>query len=679
MSRSQDSVSGAAADTSRRAALEAVAEAVVLADPGDAASLDELLRRIEVLSVYTVAGSAGDAARESLSALATVVGRLIGGSSADAGADMAELVHHYEAIRRAMALSRRDDIADEAGPGIHRAAPFAQINPLAQDEGLVRDFVERATEHLETADQHLMVLERNTSDREALDAVFRTFHTIKGMAGFLGFQEIEALCHETESLLDGPRKGKGEFSAESFDVVFGAVDTMRALVLVHSGNAPSSAAAGRSEPSAVTTTPEMAEGSDDPTQAEAPADDAPAPAPRISTTVTPESIVRVDEKRLDQLLDAIGEFVIAEAMTSEAARANVEAWSALSERFARLDKITRELQEMATSLRMVPLRSTFRGMARLVRDLARKAGKHVEFTTEGDDTELDKAMVDLLTDPLIHLLRNAVDHGIEDAATRKDLGKTSVSRVVLRAYHSGGSACIDVSDNGRGLDPEKILTKARSQGMVGLTDQLSEREVLDLIFLPGLSTADEVTDVSGRGVGMDIVKGAVESLRGSVEVRSTPGEGATFTLRLPLTLAIIDGMVLRVDDERYIVPTLAIQRSVRPLPEEISGVLGKGEMISMAGGMIPLVRLDRMFGRPGAGKEPTEGIVVVVGENGGRAGLVACELLGQQQTVIKPLGEGLAETPGVCGAAVMPDGTVGLILDVPGLVRLAQSGSVEAS
>jgi two-component system chemotaxis sensor kinase CheA len=279
----------------------------------------------------------------------------------------------------------------------------------------------------------------------------------------------------------------------------------------------------------------------------------------------------------------------------------------------------------------------------------------------------------LLTEPLIHLLRNAVDHGVEEQKSRKAGGKTAVSRIDLRAYHSGGSVCIEVADNGRGLDAEAILGRAREMGLVGPSDRPSERDVFALVFTPGFSTAKKVTEVSGRGVGMDVVKRAVEGLRGTVEIHSTPGEGTRFTLRLPLTLAIIDGMVLRVAGEHFILPTLSIRRSVRPEPDEVATVLGRGEMLSMPNGLVPLVRLDRLFGCEGESCPPSEGIVVIVGENGQSAGLVASELVGQQQTVIKPLGEGLAETPGVSGGAIMPDGTVGLILDVSGLIRLAHA------
>lgn len=651
------------------AALNAVAEAIVLADPADPSTFQDLLRALDGLGVHTAKGAAGDAARDRLADIAVAAGRLMHGKSRDVAGDMASLAHGFADVRRALEGVSVAVREDEAETQMQRAQPFELVNPLVADPELVADFVNRAGEHLDSADEHLLTLEREPEDREALDAVFRVFHTIKGMAGFLGFVEIEGLAHETESLLDGPRKDASVLAADAFDMVFAAVDAMRGLVAGRGGaQAPEAAPAGAADPDIAAT-------------GDAP-EDVPQAGPLTASTQvdvsariasTRQTVVRVDEERLDRLLDAIGELVIAESMTSEAARLEAGAYSALADRFVRLDKITRELQQMATSLRMVPLRVTFRTMGRLVRDLAHKAGKDVSLVTHGEQTELDKAMVDLLADPLIHLLRNAVDHGIESAEARAAAGKPAAGRIELRAYHAGGTVCVEVVDDGRGIDAEAVLARARSLGLVAEGHAFGEHEVLDLIFRPGFSTAATVTDVSGRGVGMDVVKRAVESVRGSIEVVSRPGEGTRFVMRLPLTLAIIDAMVVRVGGDRYIIPTLNIRRSVRPEPGQVTTVVGRGEVMSQPDGLVPLIRLDRVFGCDGASQDPTSGIVVIVEEAGASVGLVAEELLGQQQTVIKPLGEGIAETPGISGGAVMPDGTVGLIVDVSGLVRVARS------
>jgi len=374
----------------------------------------------------------------------------------------------------------------------------------------------------------------------------------------------------------------------------------------------------------------------------------------------------------------IGELVIAESMVSQSEELRELNSTKLARHLSQLDKITRELQEMATSLRMVPLRSTFQKMARLVRDLAKKSGKPVEFVMTGEDTELDKSVVDKIGDPLVHMVRNAVDHGIEvSPEERRKRGKPPVGRIELRAFHKGGNIHIEIEDDGRGLDCEAILAKARERGLVREGDSLSEREIFNLIFQPGFSTAKVVTDVSGRGVGMDVVKRNIEALRGQIEIQSEPGKGSVFSIRLPLTLAIIDGMVVRVGAERYIVPTLNIVRSVRPRPQDLSTVLHRGEMLSLQGELIPLFRLAELFEIEGAQQDPTEGLVVVVEDEGRQIGLLTDELVGQQQIVIKTLGEALQGVRGISGGAIMPDGRVGLILDVGGLIRLASEGTAQ--
>lgn len=646
-------------------ALDAMAEALVLVDPSEPATLQELLQAVHGLAAIAPDGVAGEAVRTAMSTAESAVKDAIGGLT-DPKKMLTAVVGCFETARSSLTnvpTLERSRAGSEVSATTVRGTSAEENNPLADDPGLIADFVTRAMEHLDNADSLLLTLERQPDDRDALDATFRVFHTIKGMAGFLGFAEIERFAHDTESFLDGPRKGKESFSPEAFDAVFAAVDRMRDLVTFRT---PDATPVSPSHPQA-------GSGPADPGEALASSGNVGPRGREALGRRAADSVVRVDEERLDLLLDTIGELVIAEAMVSEAARADSSAWTLLGEKFSRLDKITRELQEMATSLRMVPLRGTFGRMARLARDLSQKAGKSVEFVSEGEDTELDKAMVDLIYDPLVHLVRNAVDHGLEDAETRMAAGKPRTGTVTLRAYHSGGSVCVEVEDDGSGLDLDAVLQKARAQGLVAQDANPGEREIHELLFLPGFSTAETITDVSGRGVGMDVVRRTVEGLRGSIDVKSAHGAGSRFTLRLPLTLAIIDGMVLRIGAERYILPALVIQRSLRPELAAVSTVLGKGEVLATEEGMVPLIRMARLFEVPGCDPHPSEGIVVLVGENGKRAGLIVSELLGQQQTVIKPLGEGVSTARGVAGGAIMPDGTVGLILDVSALVRLAHT------
>jgi two-component system chemotaxis sensor kinase CheA len=274
---------------------------------------------------------------------------------------------------------------------------------------------------------------------------------------------------------------------------------------------------------------------------------------------------------------------------------------ALVQQLSQLDKITRELQEMATSLRMVPLRPTFQKMARLARDLAKKSSKPVEFVTLGEETELDKTVVDRIGDPLVHMVRNSMDHGIEaDPDERIRAGKPATATVRLNAFQKGGSVCIEISDDGRGLDRDRILTKAREKGLIREDAEPSDREVWNLIFEPGFSTAKQVTDISGRGVGMDVVRRNIEALRGRIEIQSRSGLGTTFSIWLPLTLAIIDGMVVRVGGERYVFPTLSILRVVPIREEDVKTVVGKGRMLSLQGRLIPLFPLNGFFRKDGA-------------------------------------------------------------------------------
>jgi two-component system chemotaxis sensor kinase CheA len=327
---------------------------------------------------------------------------------------------------------------------------------------------------------------------------------------------------------------------------------------------------------------------------------------------------------------------------------------------------------------MVPVKATFQKMARLARDLSRKYNKPVEFIVKGEETELDKSVVDHIGDPLVHMIRNAIDHGLEaNVADRENLGKPPVGRIELRAYHKGGSIYIEIEDDGKGLDKDAILKKAIERGLAKSDDQLSDKDIYNLIFEPGFSTAKKVTDVSGRGVGMDVVRKNIERLRGQVEIKSEPGKGSLFTLRLPLTLAIIDGMVVNVGNERYIIPTLSVVRSINPDKEALSTVMGRGELLQVQGELIPLFRLNRLFGIPGAVEDPTQAIAVVVESDNMQTGLMVDELVGQQQIVIKSLGESLQKVQGLSGGAIMPDGMVGLILDIGGLVKLANAGEID--
>ncbi|MBU2502963.1 chemotaxis protein CheA, partial [bacterium] len=320
------------------------------------------------------------------------------------------------------------------------------------------------------------------------------------------------------------------------------------------------------------------------------------------------------------------------------------------------------------------VKPVFQKMARLVRDLSKKQGRQVEFVMSGEDTELDKNVVDKIGDPLVHMVRNAVDHGIEaDPKERVAAGKPERGMVQLRSYHKGGNICIEIEDDGRGLDKEAIQAKAISRGLIREGEPLTDREIFNLIFEPGFSTAKQVTEISGRGVGMDVVRRGIEELRGTVDISSTPGKGSVFSIRLPLTLAIIEGMVVMVGGEHYIIPTLAVVRLIRPRPQDITYVFDRGEMLAFEGQHLPLFRLSNLFSVSEVRERPEDAVVVVVEDEGRKIGLLADELLGQQSIVIKSLGERLQGTDGVAGGAIMSDGNVALILDIAGIVRVAHA------
>jgi len=581
------------------------------------------------------------------------------------------------------------------------------------DAELLNDFINEASEHLEGVETHMLTLESTPEDETSLNAVFRAFHTIKGVAGYLALDQIGHLSHDVENLLDRARKGDLLLKGRAIDALFESVDMMKQLVAnvreAMSNGTPLAyepglnalveminqvARGGKAGGSVAERMPAQAQ-----VEREVPEtspalrqEEVPMPANVLNEAgrverdqeesdpqarsggdgqfVQVRESIKVDADRLDRLIDTIGELVITESMVSQMMRDKYSDAHMMSN-LSQLDKITRQLQEMSTSLRMVPVRATFQKMARLVRDLAKKSGKRIDFIMSGEDTELDKSVVDKIGDPLVHMIRNAVDHGIESAAERVRAGKGEVGRVELRAFHKGGSIFIEVLDDGKGLSRERILAKAIENGLVAEGSSLSEKEIYALIFKPGFSTATVVTDVSGRGIGMDVVRRNIESLRGRIEIQSTPGAGSVFSIRLPLTLAIIDGMMVGVGEERYIIPTLSIVRSLRPEKDDFSSVQGRGEMYSLDGVMIPVFYLNRLFGVENSQESAEDGLLVVVENDGLYTGLVVDELFGQHQIVIKTLGRLLQGIPGISGSTIMTDGHVALILDIAGLVKLA--------
>jgi two-component system chemotaxis sensor kinase CheA len=339
----------------------------------------------------------------------------------------------------------------------------------------------------------------------------------------------------------------------------------------------------------------------------------------------------------------------------------------LARNLSQLARITDDIQRTAMSMRMIPVGQLFQKTSRLVRDLSRKAGKQVELELAGEETELDRNIVEELADPLMHMVRNSVDHGIEKPVERVQAGKPPQARVLLKAGHQAGHIVIQISDDGRGLQREKILRKAREKKLIEGGAELTDSEIFALIFHPGFSTADKITDVSGRGVGMDVVRKQVQKLRGRIDVLSKSGEGTTFLLKLPLTLAIIDGLVVGVGDQRYIVPIFAVREMLQPSEQAISTIHGRQEVALVRGALLPVIRLHQRFHVQPRHQHPWESLLIVAESGTKLFCLMVDELIGKQEVVIKSLGEGMRNIAGVAGGAILGDGRVGLILDPEGL------------
>ncbi len=593
------------------------------------------------------------------------------------------------------------------------AEPVIVLN-VEQDAELLGEFLNESQEHLQNIEQGVLVLEENPADMDILNSIFRAFHTFKGGSGFLNLAAIQTLAHQLESLLDLARQQKlaitpaiinlileggdtlRQFNAEIAAQVGGRkppgpilVPTLRLLERIKAalaGEECSSAPLPGVQPTpAVSTTPTVVQTLSDAEPRVIPLQPSPGGAPSAATAsraparaVNLGATVKVDTLKLDSLVDLVGEMVIAQSLVVQNRDITSVQSEQLTRDLAQLMRISKDLQRTVMSLRMVPIHSTFQKMNRLVRDLSAKVGKQVELVTEGEDTELDRTIVEEISDPLVHMIRNSIDHGIEKPEARVQRGKPARGTICLRAFHQGGNIVIQIQDDGQGLDRNRIRAKAIEKGLLKPEDQPPDSELFKLIMGAGFSTADKVTDISGRGVGMDVVRRNIEKLRGKIEVQSQPGEGSTFNIYLPLTLAIIDGLLVGVGEQRYIIPTLLVRESFRPQPEMIHTLHDRGEMINLRGRLHPLLRLYAHLGIEPSTTNPAESIVVVVEGGGESRCLLVDKLLGKQEVVIKSLGDTFRRNRCLAGAAILGDGRVGLILD-PEAVGSAGSAPVEAA
>ena len=586
-----------------------------------------------------------------------------------------------------------------------------------EDRQILSSFVLESLENLETVEVGLIDLEQDSNDLDSINAIFRSFHTIKGVSGFLNLTRINELSHRAENLLDKVRSGEVVIEGPVVDIILESVDALKQLIegvqqgleekaaldiglditplLNRQDDLDALAEKIGGKPvgalllkDGAVTAEDLEKGLEKQKHEtgkkigqilveEKMADSkAVVSALRDQKRFNPKHVdlqVKVDTKKLDSLVDLTGELVIAQSMLRQHQAILSAKDQRLAHNLGQLNQITSGLQTTAMSMRMVPVKSTFQKMVRLVRDLAKNSGKQVRLKMSGEDTEIDRNVVDELYEPMVHMIRNAVDHGIESPNERRQAGKDPTGEIFLQAHHRGGNIIVEIKDDGRGLDKNQILEKANARNLITDDGKLTDSAIYQLIFHPGFSTAKQVTDISGRGVGMDVVKKAIEKLRGRVEINTKPGHGSTFVISLPLTLAIIEGMLVRVGTERYITPALAIVESFRPNPDQYTTVEGKGELILTRGRLITLVRLDRIFKVNGDTRQPWQGLVVVVEHEEQHIGLLLDELLGKEEVVIKSLGETLTHVKGFAGGAIMGDGKVGLILDMAGIWKIVKS------
>jgi two-component system chemotaxis sensor kinase CheA len=566
-----------------------------------------------------------------------------------------------------------------------RGAGATSANPLASDPELIGDFILESREHLTAIELQLLTLDQDPANSEAIHAIFRGFHTIKGMAGFLDLDAVRDLAHEVETVLDLARNAKLAITSAIIDRILESKDYLNVWMteldaMLQTGKTPAAPEAGGlldairslvtgapvspAEPAATPGAQGLAELARE--VAAPPVEGAETSKPAEARPSGARSI-KVETAKLDYLVDMVGEMVISQSLVRHDPDFGTSLKPRLARNLSQLARITDDIQRTAMSMRMIPVGQLFQKTSRLVRDLSRKAGKQVELELSGEETELDRNIVEELADPLMHMVRNSVDHGIEKPDERVAAGKPAQARVLLKAGHQAGHIVIQISDDGRGLPREKILKKAREKKLIEAGAEPTESEIFALIFHPGFSTAEKITDVSGRGVGMDVVRKQVQKLRGRIDVSSKPGEGTTFLLKLPLTLAIIDGLVVGVGDQRYIVPIFAVREMLQPAEEAISTIHGRQEMALVRGSLLPVIRLHQRFHVQPRHQNPWESLLIVAESGTKLFCLMVDELIGKQEVVIKSLGEGMRNIAGVAGGAILGDGRVGLILDPEGL------------
>jgi two-component system, chemotaxis family, sensor kinase CheA len=581
-------------------------------------------------------------------------------------------------------------------------------------------FFEESKEHLHEMEQLLLKINVNNPDFKQMDAIFRAAHSIKGGSATFGFNDITAVTHVLESLLDRLRKKELTLNTKMIDVFLQAADVISLQLNSHTNGVPADAKIAdavtsklfafsaeinlvKPENPVQTTGGEMSGdgfgffdvvADIEPTVKEddfgffEPIDNPAHPkkseildhgnmnrraSDRQGERAAESSSIRVDVDKVDQLMNLVGELVITNAMLAQGLNnAPADLLQALSSTMAQLERNTRDLQEAVMSMRMMPIKSIFNRFPRLVRDLTGKLNKEVDLITIGEETELDKNLIERVADPLTHLIRNSLDHGIELPELRKAAGKPVKGKITLTAMHQSGSIVIEVADDGAGLNRERIIKKAQERG-INVPTNITDNDLWDIISQPGFSTSDSITDISGRGVGMDVVNRNIADMGGQVSVTSIAGQGCKFSIQLPLTLAILDGMTVSLGENLFVIPLNSIIETLQPLQENLKSVTGEGAMIQTRGEYLPIISMQKAFNIETDITDPTQGMLVIVEAHSKKAALLFDDLVGQQQVVIKSLETNFRKINGISGATILGDGTVALIVDIPTIVKLGQT------
>lgn len=622
----------------------------------------EILTRIDTLAGLVTAPATPDslaALGRETSQLVTLATALEMAATAQAASGVERAARAGESLETLGGLLDRLQQSADTELAQRLAGQPAPLPPSSV--ALPPEFTSEAREHLEAVEQQLLALEANPSNTEAIHAIFRAFHTIKGLAAIFEIHPVRDLAHAVETLLDQVRQGKTGASPALIDLALESKDRIGAMIASPGpGDAAARELAGRiarfSQPEAAPAFTPMREG-------------------QAGSAAAKTATMRIETSKLDHLVDLVGELLIAQSMVAADPLLSQVHEPRLARNLAQVARMTAELQRAAMAMRLVPLGPAFQRLARAFRDLLRATGKQARLEIEGESLELDRTILEQLADPLLHMVRNAVDHGLETPDERSARGKNAEGTLRLAASHQSGNILIEVSDDGRGLDTAAIARRAAERGLVPEGAELSKEQMHGLIFEPGFTTAGRVTDLSGRGVGMDVVRRQIEKLRGRVEIHSESGRGTTFLLRLPLTLAIIDGLIVHAGGQRYILPLFSVHEIVRPAPGSIYSIENRSEVIMLRDSVLPALRLTALLGVNAPARDPADCLFVVTDHAARRYALMVDRIEGKQQVVIKSLGNWFGHRPGIAGAAILGDGSVGLILDLEGLIGGASDGA----